>query len=714
MMCTRLRIDFSISLLLVFGFLSTAIAREAKPSKQDTKRNTISNVSIADIKVVSEKIDDLVTKRLAANDQRPNASIDDETFLRRIHLDIVGRIPTLTEAQKFLKSRDKNKRAKLIDELLESEGYVSHQFNYWADILRIKTRLQGGNPGKPYIDFLKSALTSNMKYDAMVRELLTSSGPALARNNGATGYYLRDLGMPEDNMANTARIFLGTRLECAQCHDHPFDKWTQREFFEMVAFTGGMQTRNRGNAMNSMGSIRNQLKKSDASEKVKQLAANLVRPLTYGVNGGGTGLARLPDSYQYDDGEPNEIVTAKTLFEHEEIVHPTIPVSRNKKKRKRNNRQRNTIQNAKDIGAREPFAGWLTSHDNPRFTKVIANRLWKQTMGLGLIEPVDDITDDTVASNPELMDFLTQQMIEFDYDLKQFYRAIYNSKTYQRECSDVDVSDPAKFHFSGPLLRRLTAEQLWDSFLTLAVPELDSRENPRNKVGRYGGDIYEGYEKAKNMSVDEIIAMAEDEIEMRNNPKKRQARNRQKMMDASKTKYDAVAEDLKSELKRLKQAQSRAKKQKRFQAVRMIGSKMKDIQTQLRHVPNRVSADMVRASELPSPAPAGHFLREFGQSDREQIENANAEPAVSQVLSLMNGQIEKRIINNPRTVLMQNMVQADGVANKINVIYLSMLSRRPTRSELKMWKQVAAEEGQAGATDLIWTLANTSEFMFIR
>ena len=715
MLTCRLWIEFSISFLIALICVPSANGREAKPTDQDASQNAVTSVSIDEIKVVSKKIDELVAAELADHDQRPNASIDDETFLRRIHLDIVGRIPTLNEAQDFLKSKDKHKRAKLIDELLDSRAYVSHQFNYWANILRIKTRLRGGNPGKPYIDFLKGALTSNMKYDALVRELLTASGPALARNNGATGYYLRDLGMPEDNMANTARVFLGTRLECAQCHDHPFDKWTQREFFEMVAFTGGMQTRNRGNAMNSMGSIRNQLKKTDASEKVKQLAANLVRPLTYGVNGGGTGLARLPDSYQYDDGEPNEIVTAKTLFEGEEIVHPTIPVSRNTKKKKRNNnRQRNIIRNAKDIGAREPFADWLTSPDNPRFTMVVANRLWKQTMGLGLIEPVDDITDDTVASNPELMEYLTKQMVEFDYDLKQFYRAIYNSKTYQRECSDADVSDPAKFHFPGPLLRRLTAEQLWDSFLTLAVPDLDARENPRNKVGRYGGDIYEGYEKAKSMSIDEIIAMAEDELEMRKNPKKQQKRNREKMMDASKTKYDALAEKLKSELKGLKQAQARARKQKKFQAVRVIGTKMKDIQTQLRHVPSRVGADMVRASELPSPAPAGHFLREFGQSDREQIENSNAEPAVSQVLSLMNGQIEKRIINNPRTVLMQNMVQADGIANKINVIYLSMLSRRPTRAELQIWKKVAADEGQAGATDLIWTLANTSEFMFVR
>ena len=150
------------------------------------------------------------------------------------------------------------------------------------------------------------------------------------------------------------------------------------------------------------------------------------------------------------------------------------------------------------------------------------------------------------------------------------------------------------------------------------------------------------------------------------------------------------------------------------EAIRALNEKIQALQTQLKHIPARVGPDMVRASELAPPAPAGHFLREFGQSDCDQIENANSEPAVSQVLSLMNGQIEKRIISNPRTVLMRNMVQATSVQDKINVIFLSMLNRRPTRSETTLWKRIAAEDGATAANDLIWTLANTSEFMFVR
>lgn len=703
---TRIVVPF----LLILG---TTLLHAGVPSAE-----LVNHVPRERIQAISQQIDSLVSAKLSAHEQKPNRLTDDETFLRRIYLDIVGRIPTLEEAHSFLASKDKSKRAALIDELLDSSGYVSHQFNYWADILRIKSRLSGGNPGQPYIDFVKNSLATNQPYNDFVREMIASEGPVLESGNGATGYYLRDQGMPEDNMANTVRIFLGTRLECAQCHDHPFDTWTQREFFEMVAFTGGVRTRLAPNGMAASMDMRRKLKKVEADPKVKQLAINLMRPLSFGVSGGGTGLARLPDSYQYDDGEPNEIVTAKTMFEHEELVHPEIPATRKRRRRPRNKRFASAIPGARDIGSREVFADWLTSPDNPRFTQVIANRLWKKAMGLGLIEPVDDLTDETVASNPELLRYLTEQMIELDYDMKQYLRAIYYSKTYQREASDSDVTDPSEYFFPGPLLRRMSAEQLWDSFLTLAVPALDDREHPRSKMvrGVLGSNLYEGFEKVKDMSVDEILELAEKELEIRSNPEKRKQRYRDAMMSANEPngKYIEEAAQLRRRIAALRQMQKRVRQRKNAFASRQLQARISELQSMLRHVPTRIGNDLVRASELLSPAPPGHFLREFGQSDREQIENANSEPAASQVLSLMNGQIEKRIISNPRTVLMRNVVMAESAVEKIDVIFLSMLSRYPSREESTTWQKIAREEGKAAANDLIWSLANTSEFMFVR
>ena len=677
----------------------------------------LDHVSRAAIQAISDQIDSLVEKKLADVDQQPHRRVDDQRFLRRVYLDIVGRIPTLEEARRFLTSHDADKRADLIDQLLVSPGYVSHNFNFWADILRIKNRLQGGNPGAPYIDFVKASIANGMPYDQFVRELLTSEGSALSRGNGATGYYLRDVGMPEDNMANTVRIFLGTRIECAQCHDHPFDKWSQRDFFEMVAFTGGLQTRMAPNGRNRGFQMRRTIRESDAPARVKQVAQNLLRPLSYGVSGGGTGLARLPDSYQYDDGEPNEVVKAKTLFDDLPLVHPTIPASRSLPRFQRRGRNANRIPGAKDIQSREAFASWLTSPDNPRFNQVIANRMWKKALGLALIEPLDDLNDESTASHPPLMQYLEQQMVELGYDLRQFQRAIYYTATYQREASSEDDVDPTKYHFPGPLLRRMSAEQIWDSFVTLATPDVDTRTNPRQRMGRYlmGADLYESFEKVKDMSVEEILALAEQQTAMRDNPELRRARVREAMMEMrEEDPFAEEARDLRRRMTRLKQMQNRARQNRRPGIVRAMQQQIQEVQKLLRHTPVGQRGDLVRASELPSPAPAGHFLREFGQSDRDQIENAHAEPAVTQVLSLMNGQIEQKIIGNPRTILMRNVVLSESPQDKIDTIFLSMLSRYPTRSERRTWIKAGQEHGAEAAHDLIWTLANTSEFMFIQ
>jgi len=187
----------------------------------------------------AQKIDELIRDRYRANHVRPNPPVAHDVFLRRTYLSIVGRIPTYDEARDFLDSRDRNKRITLINELLDSKGYEQHQFIYFADMLRLQSYLRYA-PGIPYVKWVKQQLAANRPYDEIVYDLLTSEG--YMWENGAAGYYQRDLAMPLDNMSNTARIFLGTRMECAQCHDHPFDVWTQLEYHEMAAFSYGTHT----------------------------------------------------------------------------------------------------------------------------------------------------------------------------------------------------------------------------------------------------------------------------------------------------------------------------------------------------------------------------------------------------------------------------------------------------------------------------------------
>ena len=660
---------------------------------------------------ISKQIDSLVNVKLKENNQLRNPPVDDATFLRRIYLDIAGRIPNYEETQAFLDSEKPNKRAILIDELLDSYGRVSHQFNFWADLLRIKSKHRNVT-GQPYIDYVKDSLESNKPYNQLVRELITAGGPLLQRNNGAVGYYLRDRQMPEDNMSNTIRVFLGTRLECAQCHDHPFDDWTQRQYFEMVAFTGGVEFKLPEFDSEHQTDFQKFKKNRELNQidyDLRVAVKRIVEPMTYGIAGTGTGLTQLPENYMGDDGEDYDIVKAKTMFDGKSLVDPELPALKSgNRKRNSNKKKKRFVLGAKEIDSREAYAEWLTESENPRFTKVMANRLWKQAMGMGLIEPVDDMTKHTRASNPELMAYLTATFEDLDYDMKQFQRALFNSHTYQSRAMREDILDPGKFYFNGPVVRRMAAEQIWDSLLTLVISDVDQRSAPETRP-RYGGlgesgDIYEQYEKLRELEPAEIIAKAKSLMSDRGKGKKRQmGMMRSKQKDTQR---------ISNEVKRLNKLIAKADRDGNKSKMASLIKQKNQLAETLRNDP-KMRARFSRASEIQSPAKPGHFLREFGQSDRETIDNAVGDPAVTQALSLMNGSLD-RILNNPSTVLMQNVASAES-EEAIKIVFLSMLNRNPYAHEIALWtRDFKSESKRVVLRDLIWTLANSNEFVFIK
>ena len=710
----------SLVLLLVLMAIGLAAAECYANNKSKSKAlpsaASAKSVKHEEIIKISDQIDSLVLAKLEEEGIKQNPKARDEVFLRRIYLDVVGRIPTLDETKAFLDSKSKTKRGDLIDELLDSYGFVSHQFNFLADVLRVQTRVNKV-VGQPYIDFIKDSLETNMPYDQFVVELLSAEGKMLAPESRAVGYYLRDLNMPEDNMSNTVRVFLGTRLECAQCHDHPFDKWTQRDYFEMVAFTGGI---------NYGGGRKDVLKKLTAQEKKKiqelregenQSYFRMRRYLStsqMGVFGSGTGLARLPEGFMGSDGEENEIVVGKTMFEKDALVDAVVPASskskskKTKKKRKKALGQKN-ISGAKEVGSRRAYAMWLTSEENPRFATTIANRLWKQAFGLALIEPVDVIEDNTEASNEELMAYLTDVMVDLNFDRKQFLRAIYNSRSYQSVATAADVSQPSTHAFNGPLVRRMSAEQIWDSLLALTVPDTDRRAtekaNPRlEKINK----LIAAFANDEEGALDDLIEFVSSDSKDKG------------MFNASKKAAKARGREMRDTMKSLNRKIRDAQRAGNDTKVKSL---MLERAEKIQTLKSDISGKYSRASELTSPAPAGHFLRQFGQSDRDQIENSNHDPAVPQILSMMNGMIEKQIVKDQNTVLMSNLLKMQASqrgsrdANKIgaiDTIFLTMLNREPTSSERKQWRSDIGSDFRSAYGDLIWTLANSNEFIFLK
>ena len=578
-----------------------------------------------DIDAAAAKIDQLLAAHWKKHDVRPSTPLKDQQFLRRVFLDLAGRIPSLREAQLFLQPAERDREA-LVDYLLQSPDYVSHFYNYWADILRLVDRPQRQLVFEPYLYYVKDSIRTNKPYDTWVYEMLSADG--LLWENPAVGFQLRDSGMPLPYVDNTVRVLLGTQIGCAQCHDHPFDDWTQHQFYELAAFTSGTKSRGSGGMSNG-----------NAPQKlIQQARKELERPtqfLRY-INANTTRVSykdtplRLPHDYQYDDAKPKDVVTPKVLW-------GLVPAAQ------------------RDADRRQQFAAWVVSHDNRQFARTIANRLWKKIMGRGLVEPVDDFQVGNPAAIPELLEHLTDEMLRLNFDLREFIRILVATDAYQREAVVYDPASGVPFRFPSPALRRMTAEQLWDSIVTLVAYNAWAVQRPTTD------------EVAKLATIDFATAS----------------------FDSAYKQYEAFNEQFGP------------------------GRQMRSLQKTVGYKGQL----LVRASELPSPLPLGHFLRQFGQSDRESIEGSRTVATVPQILTMFNGPITHSMLERG-SVIYDNVLAAikRGPDQVITVVFMSLLSRPPTLSERKLAREeiTTAQTPAAGYGNLIWALLNTREFIFIQ
>mgnify|MGYP000147279175 CR=1 FL=1 len=555
----------------------------------------------------------------------------------------------------------------LIDRLLASEGRVLGEFNYWADLLRVSSVLGGQRyPGQPWIDWIKQSLRENKPYDRFVSEQLTANGAALAKGNGATGFYLRDAGMPLDHAATTASIFLATQIGCAQCHDHPFDVWKQRQFYELAAYTAGSDAkRDPPGGKEFIRAFR--AKEGELQPELKRTLQRLGQTLWVRVNGTTKSTLNLPDDYQYADAKPKSTVSAAPIFGSAPVQPKQDP--------------------------RLAFARWMTSPENPRFTLAIANRQWKRAFGLGLIEPADNLSDTSVPVNPELMEFLARLMIALKYDLRAFQAILYKSQAWQRQATNVELKPGESYHFQGPLPRRLSAEQAWDSLLTLGIPDLDERTGPDASA------MVAFYEKYKDLDPDGYITLAKGMAKARAEGERLKLEI-QSVRQALQTAKGEELKKLRERQQQLAQRRDELLQQADLMNYRPLAGKKNG------------SPQFLRAAELPQPAPDGHFLRVFGQADREVIDNATANPAVTQALFLLNGPVDAELAK-PNSLLSRTLAKGTDDLSRIRGAYLAILSRQPKAQELVTASAYLRSTPNGGLHDLCWALINSTEFIFL-
>ena len=409
----------------------------------------------------SKDIDRLIAEQLKEKNLKTNPKISDQTFLRRAFLDIVGRIPTATEYEKFINSNAETRRIKIIDHLFKSQGYVSHSFNYWADTLRV-TDFMKKSTGAPYKHWLKKSLEANQPYDKFVHEMLTAEGPLFKPGNGAVGYYYRDFAMPLDNMSNTMQVFLATSMVCAQCHDHPYKKWSQMDFYKLAAFANGTFV----NQKHLDAGFTKQVKKSGLKTNINDKSKSF-RGYYQGTYNSGFGKIKLPADYDYDDAKPNDIIEAGVPYGPQVTINYESDNGASKRIYSFKGDKHNQ---GKNVNGRKFLADWVISPENPMFTKTIVNRLWDRMIGAPLVGNLTDMKESHLGVNPKLTEYLIALMIKIKYDQKKFMRIIAKTQTYQRD-STPDVT--GKYYFNGPVKKRLSAEQVWDSLLSLRTSNPD-------------------------------------------------------------------------------------------------------------------------------------------------------------------------------------------------------------------------------------------------
>jgi len=637
----------AMSLACTLATLPLVNIAEAAPADDAKARQPIPEEKLL---AAAHQIDIQVAKIFKKKRISVPLDASEPVFLRRSFLLAVGRIPTVEEARVFIESDDPNKRALITRYLMNSKGYQSHMGNWMVDMLRVRENFDNRRTAAPYMQWVRQAVAENKPFDETARELLSAQGAMW--ENGAVGYYIRDKGMPLDNISNTMRLFLGTRMECAQCHDHPFDDWERMDFYKLAAFTSGQNEINRG-PWNTVW--REMREAKEERTPLGRMMRFLGDEVFYGsLAGAGTGRIQLPGDYQYNDGDPGEWVNAHTPYE--KSFGKGVRMSKRKDG---------------DDGL-ERFANWVADPRNERFATIITNRMWKRIIGTGLFEPIDEYVKPEETTSPELTRYLTDLMREFNYDLKAFQHVLMLTRVYAFESSIKELAPGEKPLFDGRAISRMSAEQYWDSLITLIAG------NPDKLPTRGSSDaIYYGN---KPVLVGEMnMVQLQKEVLAITSPKELR-------------KYAQAF------LKRVQQGSRSSGKKDMSMMMRSKGGRS-------------ARTGIARASELSSPAPKGHVLQIFGQSDRVLLGSATKEANATQVLSMMNGQVEKLVVANDQAHI--HRLSQGSVQDRIRSLFLGTLSRPPSKQEMKLMEAEVAARGEAGYRNIVSALVNTREFIFI-
>jgi hypothetical protein len=371
---------------------------------------------------IAQKIDELLVSETIVSQTN---ICDDETFLRRAFFDIVGQPPSLEDVLVYGLEPSVNKRSLLIEFLLTDKTYGANWSRYWRDVIMFRRTNDQSLLGVAALEsYLTDALNNGVSWDRIAVDFITAKGDI--REDGRAVFIAAQQGRPEETVSEISRIFLGIQIQCAQCHDHPTDRWKQEQFHELVAFFPRVA-----------------LRPQQEPRSFVVTATDFVgRRRTANANNRFVGTLEHTMPNLAEPTQPGQVMTPKFF-----VSGQTLPAG------------------TSDAVRRDSLARWITSPDNPWFAKAVTNRVWAELVGEGFYEPVDDIGPDRTPSAPKTMDYLATEFTLSGYDLKWLMQTIMSTQAYQR--SSLDRRNYDQIPFQANTIQPLRSDQLFDSMMSV-------------------------------------------------------------------------------------------------------------------------------------------------------------------------------------------------------------------------------------------------------
>jgi hypothetical protein len=674
-------------------------------------------------------LDTILNSENASRKVTTAPKIDDLAFLRRASVDMIGRIPTLGEIAEYEAWPAAERRSRLVEKLLKHEGFADRWAVFLADVFRIRSGADGGAAMQAWVH---KSVQDGVPYDEMCRQLIVASGRA--GKVPEVGYVLGDNADPMALAGTTAQVFMGVRIACAQCHDHPFDVWKREQFYGMAAYFG-KTGRRESELTRAVFTVEN--KESNVKWPPEGLAPEDQRKAM---------IPNFPFELESAQPEPKHVTRlvsmrkmladSKARASQKDVSVDDLFAAASKKsgvvaKKAESFEVADEVkQQARDLRVekdlytqselRQELANLVTSPRNRFFSKALVNRAWAHLMGRGIVEPIDDFSDANSPSHEKTLDFMADEFVANGYDLRQLVSMIVLSDTYQRDHVynlEAQQRKTAEEAFAAMPARRMGAEMMFDSIVT-AGHLFDVKHAPGenkktikeiiqvavNLDGTISGPVASltgnGAGMAGGMAGAGMAAGGSYDLESAIE------------VDFTKVLADAKKDEPKVEMMMISNEDLEARQMMEARALRRKYVD-KVVEREIDDNPKFASA-----MRMPSPAPPAHFLRVFGQPARDVLgDHRDHSPSMRQALMMLNGKMTHEAsrvgsLEPIQKLLVGPKADLDGA---IKMAYREAFTREPSTEELADARAILKESPTPldGMSDLRWVLFNSHEFRFI-